>query len=317
MKLSIILPIYNREKEITRCLESVINQDIKEDIEIICINDGSTDNSKQIIEKYQKRYPGKIIYYEKSNSGIADTRNYGIQVSNGEYILFVDSDDYLTYNFLDKIEKLLDSNNEIIKFKLQREDEKGNILEKVDGPIFENVNGQVAFNMLAFTDVLLDSPCIYIIKKDLFIRNNFKFKVGTEHEDFGLIPLVLIKAKQVTSIPEYTYHYVQSSNSITRNEDYIKTKKKMTDVLGHYDNMIGFLEKEKEELEKITIKNLKTYYTNAIILKLKNLKYKDQKIMIKEMKKRKMIENIQVNNIKQWFKKVILKIDIRLYLKLK
>lgn len=204
---------------------------------------------------------------------------------------------------------------DIIKFKLQRVDEKHNVLEKVEGPIFSNITGEQAFNELAFSDVLLDSPCVYWFKKELFINNNLVFKVGTQHEDFGLIPLVILTASSVVSVPNYGYYYVQGSDSITRNQDYEKTKKKFADVLIHYDNMISFL--EKQSFEKKTKKNVKTYYTNAILLKLKELNKQDRKQYIKQIRQRKMISNIQIHNLKQAIKKLILQLNINWYLKLK
>ena len=167
--------------------------------------------------------------------------------------------------------------------------------------------------MLCFSDVLLDSPCIYVFKRELFKEN--KFKVNTEHEDFGLIPLIILKAKSIISINTYGYCYLQTNGSITRNEDYSKTLKKVNDTLLHYDNMLEFI--NKENLKETTIKNLKTYYTNAIILKLKELKKEDLDIYIQKIRKRNMVDNIQVNNMKQFVKKLILRINIKLYLKLK
>ena len=120
---------------------------------------------------------------------------------------------------------------ELIKFKLQRIDENGNILEKVDGPIFETTTGEEGFENLYSLDVLLDSPCVYIIKKEIFMRNKLLFNVGTEHEDFGLIPFVIVLAKTMISIDFYGYEYVQSNGSITRNNNYGKTKKKAYDAL--------------------------------------------------------------------------------------
>lgn len=313
-KLSIIVPVYNTEAQLKKCLESIIPQ-ITQDIELLIINDGSTDSSEEIIKQHITKYPGKITYYSKQNSGIADTRNFGIEHAKGTYILFVDSDDFINKELTKIVQIYIQKNIDLIKFKLQRVDENNNIIQKVNGPVFEQVTGQEAFNLLAFEDVLLDSPCVYIFKKNLFVYNNLKFKLNTEHEDFGLIPLIILKSNTAISINYYGYNYVQSNNSITRNSDYNKTKKKFIDALKHYDFMILFL--EKQELTKNTKKNLKTYYTNAIILKLKELKNKDKKTYIKEIRKRKMIKNIQVNNVKQLIKKIILIINIKLYLKLK
>lgn len=312
--LTIIVPVYNTSKYLKRCIDSLLKQSNSE-IQILLIDDGSTDNSEEILKQYEKENPEIIRYYKKDNSGIADTRNFGISKANGKYIMFVDSDDYIKENLIKDLKLYMDSDIELIKFKLERVDEKGQALEKVDGPIFDNASGEEAFNILAFSDVLLDSPCVYAFKKELFTENNFKFKVGTEHEDFGLIPHVLLKAKSVVSIDNYGYCYVQSENSITRNENYEKTLKKFNDALSHYDSTIDFI--NRNDLNEKTKKNVKTYYTNAIILKLKELKKEDLNLYIQKIKERKMIKNIQVHNLKQFIKKLILMINMKLYIKLK
>lgn len=312
--LTIIVPVYNTNKHLRKCIDSILVQLDKDD-EILLINDGSTDESEEILKEYEKENPEIVNYYKKDNSGIADTRNYGISKAKGKYIMFVDSDDYIKENLIEDLRKHIANNVDIIKFKLERIKENGQVIQKVDGPIFNYLTGEEAFNLLAFSDVLLDSPCVYVFKKELFIKNNFKFKVGTEHEDFGLIPLVILKAKSVTSIDNYGYCYVQSENSITRNEDYTRTLKKFNDALSHYDIAMEFV--ELSNLSKKTKKNVKTYYTNAIILKLKELKKEDLKLYIQKIKERKMVKNIQVNNFKQLVKKLILMINMKLYIKLK
>lgn len=313
-RLTIVVPVYNTSKHLKKCIDSLLKQADNE-IQILLINDGSTDDSEEILKEYEKNNPEIIKYYKKENAGIADTRNYGISKAEGKYIMFVDSDDYIKENLIEDLKQYMLDDIDLIKFKLERVNEIGQVLERVDGPIFKNLIGEEAFNLLAFSDVLLDSPCVYIFKKELFIKNNFKFKVGTEHEDFGLIPLVILKAKTVTSTNNYGYCYVQSENSITRNRNYEKTLKKFNDALLHYDSMLEFI--QKNDLSEKTKRNVKTYYTNAIILKLKELKNEDLKLYIQKIKERKMIKNIQVNNLKQLIKKIILIISIRLYIKLK
>lgn len=313
-RLTIIVPVYNTSKYLKRCIDSLLKQSNSE-MQILLINDGSTDDSEKILKEYEKNNPEIIKYYKKENAGIADTRNYGISKAEGKYIMFVDSDDYIKENLIDNLIQYMNDDIDIIKFKLERVNEDGQVLERVNGPTFKNLTGEEAFNLLAFLDVLLDSPCVYAFKKELFTKNNLNFKVGTEHEDFGLIPLVLLKAKSVTSIDNYGYCYVQSENSITRNEDYARTLKKFNDALSHYDFTINFL--KENDLNEKTKKNVKTYYTNAIILKLKELKKEDLKLYIQKIKERKMVKNIQVNNCKQLIKKLILMINMKLYIKLK
>ncbi len=313
-KISVIIPVYNTEKYLRRCLNSVIEQNYP-NLELVIINDGSKDNSESIIQEYKTKYPDLISYYKKENTGVADTRNFGVEKATGDYIMFLDSDDYIDKALFENLEDYIKNDIELIKFKLQRVDNFGKTLEIVPGAIFETKTGEEGFNELYFTDVLVDSPCVYLIKKDIFVRNNFKFAVGTEHEDFGLIPFVIVLSKTMVSVNFYGYYYVQSDNSITRNEDYKKTIKKAYDALKHYDNAIKLTNELK--LNKRTKENLKIYYTNAIILKTKELHETEQEEFIKEIKKRKMLKNIKIRNIKQLIKKIILCINIKWYLQMK
>ena len=314
IKLSIIIPVFNAEKTLRRCLDSVLQQK-DDELEIVVINDGSKDSSDKIIKEYKEKNPQTISYYKKQNTGVADTRNYGIKKAKGQYIMFLDSDDYIDAHLYSIVKQYMKKNIELIKFKLQRIDENGNILEKVDGPIYEITTCGEGFENLYASDVLLDSPCIYIIKKEIFIRNKLLFNVGTEHEDFGLIPFVIVLAKTMVSIDYYGYEYVQSNGSITRNNNYSKTKKKAYDALKQYDEALVKI--EKHNINKRTAYYLKTYYTNAILLKTETLEKKDQNQYIKEIKKRKMIKNIKANNIRQMLRKIILLLSIKQYLKLR
>lgn len=315
-KISFIVPVYNTGLYIKKCLDSIINQTFKEEIEIILIDDGSTDNSDELIKEYIEKNNSKDIikYYTKENEGIAKTRNFGIDKANGKYIFFVDSDDYIDKETIKKLKPYIDNNIDMVKFKLQRIDQNNNILEKVDGPVFAEISGEEAFNKLYSEDVLLDSPCVYVIKKNLFTKNNFKFN-RTYHEDFGLIPLIILKAKSFVSIPDYLYYYVQGENSITRNDDYNKTIKKFEDALYHYDNAIEKI--DKMNLNRKSKENAKIFYTNAVILKLYEIKEEDKNKFIKEIEKRKMYKNIKPRNIKQIIKRNLLHFNIKLYLKMR
>lgn len=312
IKLSIIIPVFNAENTLKRCLDSVLQQK-DDELEIVVINDGSKDLSDEIMQEYKLKYPEIISYYKKQNTGVADTRNYGITKAKGKYIMFLDSDDYIDIDLYSIIKQYIEKNIELIKFKLQRVDENNNIIEKVTGPIFEKTTGEEGFKYLYSSDVLLDSPCVYVMKKDIFIRNKLLFNVGTEHEDFGLIPFVIVLARSMISIDFCGYQYVQSNGSITRNNDYNKTKKKAYDALKQYDEAL--IKIEKYNINKNTADYLKIYYTNAILLKTETLEDKDQQQYINEIKKRRMIKNIKSSNIKQLLRKIILLLSIKQYLK--
>lgn len=307
-KISVIIPVYNTEKYIDKCINSVLQQDLE--TEIIVVNDGTTDNSKKIIEKYKD----KIIYLEKENGGLSDARNYGLKYATGEYVAFLDSDDFIEKDLFLRLEKYIDKKIDIIKFKIKLVDENYKEIRKIPSPSFECVNGEKAFENLFGLDEFLEVSCGYLYRKEFFKENNFHFEKGMYHEDFGLIPLVILKAKTVISLNIYGYNYLQTQNSITRNLDYSKTLKRANDVLAFYDNMIKKI--ESYEISQTSKKLIKEFYTNAILNKAKTLNKKDRKIYISKLKNRKIVDNIQIRNVKQLIKKIILKMSINLYLHL-
>ena len=313
-KISVIVPVYNTEKYLKKCLDSIVNQTYQ-DIEVIIVNDGSTDNSKKITDEYITKFPEKVKCINKENGGLSSARNCGIELATGDYIAFVDSDDYIDMQLFEQLLPYVKRDIDLIKFKLIKVDEEYKELEKISGPVFNEITGEEGFNSLVFKDVLLEPACIYLYKKTLFDKNNLKFLENTFHEDFGLIPIVLLHSKNMVSIDFYGYYYVQANNSITRNEDYSKTVKRATDLLLHYDNMIKQI--KKIGLAQKTIKNIKQYYSNCILEVAKKLQKDEQNKYILEIKKRKLIKNIRVKSIKSLLKKLILFLNIRLYLKLK
>ena len=240
-KISIIITVYNAEKYLDKCIESAVKQTY-ENIEVIIVNDGSTDNSKNIINKYKENYPNIINSFEISNSGVANARNYGIEKASGNYFCFIDADDYIDVNLLQNLVPYLSEGSiDIIKYKMKIID--NTYIEKIDGPIFNKVKGEDAFNMLCFKDTMIDTPCLYLFNTKYYKDNKFKFTKNTYHEDFGLIPLIILKADSVISADVDGYNYVQASNSIIRENNYEKTLKKANDLIIHYDNMINYIKK--------------------------------------------------------------------------
>ena len=306
--ISIIITAYNAEKTIEKCLNSILDTQYN-DYEIILVNDGSIDNTEKIIELFAS---DKIKYYKKENTGVADSRNFGIDKAKGDYITFVDSDDYVSSNYFEEIDKYINEGVDIIKRKGIIV--KGNKEQKIKGATFEVTTGEDDFNKLCFTDIYLDTLWSYIIKKSLFIDNNLYFEKDRFHEDFGLLPLLILKANKMVSLDNYVYYYVQTDNSIMREKNIDKTIKKAKDALYHYDNILETI--ESYNLSKFTKENVRIYCTNAILLKVNELNGKWQNWYIKELKKRKVYKNIRVRNIKQLIKKILLFLDIKFYSKI-
>ncbi len=238
IKISIIVPIYNVEKQLERCIKSLLTQEDKDlQTEIILVNDGSTDDSGKIAKEYALKYKDKIIYLEKENGGLSDARNYGMSYATGQYIAFVDSDDYISEELYPKLVKYMIDDYDLIKIKISKVDEQGDIIDKNYSPEFYEKTGEEAFEILYKSDVMTEVAWSYIYKTSFIKENNFKFAKGLYHEDFGLIPLTILKAKKVASTNVGTYNYVQTQNSITRGQNSKKVKM-AKDLLTHYDNMI-------------------------------------------------------------------------------
>lgn len=312
-KLSVIVPVYNTEKYLDKCLDSLVNQTF-EDIEILIINDGTKDNSEEIIENYIKRYPNKIKYFKKENGGLSDTKNYGVERALGEYITFVDSDDYVDKDLYIQLRSCMENQIDLIKYKLIRVDEEYAEIGRGEGPVFGKSTGERAFQILFPNDTMIEPSWLYLYRKEFFVKNKFKFSVGLYHEDFGLTPLCIVCAESVISTAVYGYYYLLRENSITTNLDYEKKKERSYDLLKHYDNMIDKI--ENCEVKDDTKKNIKQYYTNTILLQIEELLDIDKKNFIQEIKQRKMIHNIQIKNVKQLIKRILLIINIELYIKI-
>ena len=299
--ISFVIPAYNAGNTIENTINSILKQkETSLQYEIIVVNDGSTDNLNDIMKKFNENK--NIKYFSKENTGVADTRNYGINKSNGEYIIFVDSDDYISESLLKDIETYVKQDIELIKWNSVFVDENKNEISKNVNIAFEKVTGEQGFNLLFGKDNLIDCLWNYAIKKEIMLE----FPTGKYHEDFAIMPLIILKAKTMVAIDKYEYYYVQSQNSIMRNTSEKKTRQKLEDKLIHYDNFIK--EIEKIPVQKVTKENFLIFATNSLLVVIPELKNENKIWFKKELKKRKIARNIKIRNIKQFIKKIILEI---------
>ncbi len=290
MKFSIIIPVYNTEKYLKRCIESVLNQ-TNQNFEIIIINDGSKDKSEEILKNYETNTKIKII--KQINHGLSYTRNVGIQKAKGDYIIFLDSDDLIEKELLKTIDKNI-NNEDMIKYTYS--DLKNNEKIKRETITFNNLTGKEAFKKLVESKTIFEMACIYAYKKSYIQK--YKFEVGKYHEDFGLIPLMINKAKSITSIDFNGYIYNrENETSITSYTGDKKEYKKALDVL-YFFKKIKSQEKDKYLL---------SFYANAVILKENSLSGENKKEYSKEIKKEKIYNYILDNTIKRKIKKIIIK----------
>ena len=313
-KISVIIPVYNTEKYIEKCLKSLDDQTMK-DFEVVIVNDGSKDESERAIKNYMRRTRMNIKYLKKENGGLASARNYGVERASGKYISFLDSDDYLDKDTFYLLEQYIDKDIDLIKFKMKTVNEKEEVLEKLDGPVFDECTGEEAYKKLCTTDKYMDPACIYLYRREFFVENNFKYKLRY-HEDFGLTSLIIVQAKTFVSTDIFGYNYLQTEESLTRAKDYNKDIERAKDMLAHYDNMIPTVN-AYTNISDETKEFVKRYYTNSVILKADTLKGKERKQYIKEIKNRFMYRNIKPENLKQKIKRILLKYSVNLYLKMR
>lgn len=233
MRLSIIVPVYNVSKYLAKCLDTLLFQDLESDeYEIIVVNDGSTDNSGDIAKQYADKY-SNIILIEQENQGLSGARNTGIKLANGEYIQFVDSDDYLEPNVLKTLVDKMDSDDlDILRFNYQNVNEQYEVFEpyKEHKP-FVDYRDEVC-DGLTFLTERLGYGCYawqFVIKSDLLRHDKNLFKVGIYFEDTEWTPRILTQAKRVTSTDLMVSNYLLRQGSITNSISIEKKRKVLED----------------------------------------------------------------------------------------
>ncbi len=252
-KVSIIVPIYNEENNLRKCIESLINQTYK-NLEIILINDGSTDNSKEIIDSYKDK---RIVAIHKKNTGIGDTRNTGIDKSTGDYIMFVDSDDYIELNCVEILLKNLNENKSDLVISNYYLDTPSKTYE-MNLKIFNSINIKEDCDLLCKINL---SPWIKLYKKDLLINNSNRFPINLKYEDVPFVVEAVIRAGKISFVPNYLYHYVikKSGETITRDE-------RIFDII----TICAIVEKK---LNQINYVNKTNFFVKLLSYYLKNSRY--------------------------------------------
>ncbi len=277
-KVSIIVPIYNTEQYLNKCLDSLVNQTLQ-DVEIILINDGSTDNSQNIIDEYSAKYPNKIKSFTKENGGQATARNLGITKATGEYIGFVDSDDWIELNMYEELyNKALGEDLDIVCC---------NEYLVTDNVKKKNFNRLIYPNDINNNYIIRESGAWNkIIKRDLVINNNIFFLENRIYEDLATIPTLALYTNKIGYINSYLYNYLIRNGS-TMNQ--IKYSKKLEDIFPVMEELsIKFENNHKEELEYLYIIHLLREASLRFLL------YKEGK------NKRKEIINLMKNKFPNW-----------------
>lgn len=249
--LSIIIPVYNTELYLEKCLNSVLKS-VPIKTEIIIINDGTKDNSEDIIKKYEKKYPAIIRYYKKQNGGLSHTKNYGLEKAKGKYIGFVDSDDYIKEDMFDvMLKKALIENADIVYCDVEMVYEDGSHryvsssddLEKDE--LMKNINTP-----------LMPASWSKIVKRELF--KGLTYPNGYNNEDIAVSPILFGRSKKTYKIETPFYKYLQRSGSI-QNSSFSETR-----FVAFYTAKLCF--DRAKEFSKIKQEKIKgTIYTHQLL----------------------------------------------------
>lgn len=276
--VTIIFPFYDVEKYIKKSLESVLNQTYN-NLEIIIVNDGSKDNSKDIIKKYIENNI-KIKYIEQENKGIAEARNIGLKNANGEYIMFVDSDDFIDVNAVEKMHSSLmekKSNICICAYQLYYENNKNKT--KI---IKHNIEGNVLYGNEEIQNNILSGKikcytCMKLFKKTLLDKIDFKFEKGRLYEDFVPLFKLLTNGEKISFVNDSIYYYRQIETSITSK----KSLKTINDYSYAVNQVLQYMKYRNISADEKSMMKFKIdVYANLIRKYIRNINKNPQKQFI-------------------------------------
>ena len=246
--ISIIVPIYNAEKYLNKCIDSLVNQ-TKKELEFILVNDGSTDSSEDIIKSYKDK---RIKYFKNKNQGIGKTRNFGIDKATGKYLMFLDSDDYLDINACEKLyNKAIKEKSDLVVFDFYRVEET---LKEV------TINNFKSSSLKENPNLLLDinlGPCNKLIKRELIDKSNTRFNEELKYEDTPFVTEIIKNANKISKLNEYLHYYVIHSNSETTVRD-----ERVFDIIKIIDIIRNQYKNEKymeDVINKLTVRTLTNY----------------------------------------------------------
>jgi len=260
MEISVIVPVYNVEKYLEDCLKSLVNQTFQ-DMEIICVNDGSTDSSAKILKEYE----GKITIIEQENKGQSEARNTGIKFAQGRFIGFVDSDDWIDKDFYEKLYKAItETNSDIAVASIIRGENKYRV----------KYNEQKEYSELAEKLNVCGLPKSCYVWNKLYkaeLVKNYAFKQGVYYEDVIWMPNVIKKANVIVTVPQTEYHYRRNSKSTVK---MVQSEKKQQDLYNAHVFLADFFEENNVPMSKKYKRiTYKIYYLWKIpILKIKSYK---------------------------------------------
>ena len=256
IKVSIVLPVYNVEKYLRQCLDSIFVQTLDE-IEVVAVNDGSTDGSLAVLEEYEKKYSGKMHVYTTENHGVSHARNYGVERAVGEYVMFVDSDDFIREDMCEILyEKAVTDGNDLVccgRYNIYSDVDLQDSSKALEVPLEQNF--QLKDRKFELTKIS-PFPWDKLFKREIF--DKYKFVENLRFEDLLFIYTVSSQCKSIGYVSDYLYYYRRSNMS-----SFLNTFNEATlDLFRSYDHLVSFykehgiFEDYKVEIEYICIRHV-------------------------------------------------------------
>lgn len=284
--ISIVIPIYNVEKYLKACIDSVINQTYSQ-LDIILVDDGSKDNSGNMCDEYKNK-DSRIRVIHKENGGLSDARNKGIDIALGKYITFIDSDDYVAKDYVEFLYKLIMENSADISgcyyFKFVEEQDQNMEESEKKTYIFDGIEATID---LWYQKHITNSAWGKLYKSILF--RDIRYPVGKLYEDLGTTYKLLYKAKNVVWSSEKKYFYRQRVNSIMNK----KFAEDNMDRIEMSEELMSFVDKKRNDMYKAAVSRL--FISNIQVLR---------ELPLHDYKYANIINKIKLN-IKQ-YRKVVL-----------
>lgn len=321
-KISVIVPVYNEEKYLSTCLKSLVNQTLK-DIEIIAINDGSKDSSLDIMQRFADSYKGKVKIIDSKNNGAGSARNKGLDIATGEFIKFVDADDYLKLDILEKMYTIAKENN----VKLVRGNHQTIVgpIKMMDTCSWSGLKGNQIVDVKENKDyIITETPGIgnKLISRELL--GDLRFPEHTKWEDLAIMPVVVASSEKIFHMDEPVYNYrVNMNTTIT---DFIKKIPNILDIIRCVETLEKHMESRglndeyKTQIETLYVMHTLFRVENAMLwvnfpkkkkeivinslINLLDLKYPNWKNdrMVEKYKKINPLFGIDISRIKYYTK---------------
>lgn len=275
--ISIIIPVYNVEKYLSRCLDSVTTQTYT-NLEIILVDDGSTDNCGKICEEYVQK-DGRIKVIHKENGGLSDARNVGIQQATGKYITFIDSDDDVANEYIEYMYELLSKNNTKMSIATYTVVSKEKKINAGEGYTEKVLTTEECLDRMLCEEGFSISACAKLYKKELF--DKVKFPVGKLNEDNGTTYKLILQCEKIAYGNKSVYNYYKREDSITTS----KFNLRKMDLIELTDEMCNEIDNKYPTLKNSTDKKRVTSRFSILRQILVGKMDEEQKIKVKEIEK--------------------------------